>query len=230
VDRQHGYGISVAPFFGSEVRRNTEDDLHARTSLPSVGRFATPPGSTVAWRVDRSPAYSMSWLRQYRSPPFLTRNSAGARHAWAALHIAIGLPLNRLLIPRAPRPALEPVERGETLLGGPQGTEPLVAKPAPENPASGIQAMHRAIPRRKRCRACMRRPRAIFRASSRSTEQMLVLGLLFQVTGVPTNLVVAFGGSMARWIARCPTCARIENWCASILPIGLCCRLAFERC
>jgi len=61
-------------------------------------------------------------------------------------------------------------------------------------------------------------------------KQMLVLGLLFQVTGIPTNLAVAFaGGSVARWIARRPTWARIQNWCASALLIGLGFRLAFER-
>ena len=61
-------------------------------------------------------------------------------------------------------------------------------------------------------------------------EQMLVLGLLFQVTRVPTNLAVAFaGGSIARRIARCPTWGRIQNCCASILLIGLGFRLAFER-
>jgi threonine/homoserine/homoserine lactone efflux protein len=61
-------------------------------------------------------------------------------------------------------------------------------------------------------------------------EQMLVLGLLFQVTGIPTNLAVAFaGGSIARWIARRPTWARIQNWSASALLIGLGVRLAFER-
>ena len=36
--------------------------------------------------------------------------------------------------------------------------------------------------------------------------QMLFLGLLFQVTGIPTNLMVAFaGGSLARLLARWPT-------------------------
>jgi threonine/homoserine/homoserine lactone efflux protein len=61
-------------------------------------------------------------------------------------------------------------------------------------------------------------------------KQMLVLGLLFQVTGIPTNLAVAFaGGSVARWIARRPTWAGIQNWCASALLIGLGFRLAFER-
>jgi threonine/homoserine/homoserine lactone efflux protein len=59
--------------------------------------------------------------------------------------------------------------------------------------------------------------------------QMLVLGLLFQVTGVPTNLAVALaGGSVARWIARRPTWACIQNWCASALLIGLGVRLAFS--
>jgi RNA-directed DNA polymerase len=37
--------------------------------------------------------------------------------------------------------ALEPVERGEAPLGGSQGTEPLVAKPAPESPAVTEQLM-----------------------------------------------------------------------------------------
>jgi threonine/homoserine/homoserine lactone efflux protein len=59
--------------------------------------------------------------------------------------------------------------------------------------------------------------------------QMLVLGLLFQVTGIPTNLAVAFaGGSAARWIARRPTWARIQNWCASALLVGLGVKLAFS--
>jgi threonine/homoserine/homoserine lactone efflux protein len=59
---------------------------------------------------------------------------------------------------------------------------------------------------------------------------MLVLSLLFQVTGVPTNLAVAFaGGGIAHWIARRPTWARTQNCCASVLLIGLGFRLAFER-
>ena len=60
--------------------------------------------------------------------------------------------------------------------------------------------------------------------------QMLVLGLLFQVTGIPTNLAVAFAGSsIARWIARRPIWARIQNWCASAVLIGLSVRLAFSE-
>jgi threonine/homoserine/homoserine lactone efflux protein len=59
--------------------------------------------------------------------------------------------------------------------------------------------------------------------------QMLFLGLLFQVTGIPTNLAVAFaGGSLVRRLARRPTWARIQNWCASILLIGLGIRLALS--
>jgi threonine/homoserine/homoserine lactone efflux protein len=59
-------------------------------------------------------------------------------------------------------------------------------------------------------------------------EQMLILGLLFQVTGIPTNLAVAFaGGSLAGWIARRPALARIQNWLSGALLIGLGIRLAF---
>jgi threonine/homoserine/homoserine lactone efflux protein len=54
-------------------------------------------------------------------------------------------------------------------------------------------------------------------------EQMLTLGLLFQITGA-----VAFvGGSLAGWIARHPTWARVQNWLANTLLIGLGIRLAF---
>ena len=57
--------------------------------------------------------------------------------------------------------------------------------------------------------------------------QMLVLGLLFQVTGVPTNLAVALsGGAVARLIARRPIWARIQSWCASAILVGLGVRLA----
>jgi threonine/homoserine/homoserine lactone efflux protein len=59
--------------------------------------------------------------------------------------------------------------------------------------------------------------------------QMLVLGLLFQVTGVPTNLAVALaGGSLARLLARHPLWSRVQNWCASALLIGLGVRLALS--
>jgi threonine/homoserine/homoserine lactone efflux protein len=60
--------------------------------------------------------------------------------------------------------------------------------------------------------------------------QMLALGLLFQVTAIPTNLAVAFaGGSVARLIARHPVWARVQTWCASALLIGLGLRLALSE-
>jgi len=57
--------------------------------------------------------------------------------------------------------------------------------------------------------------------------QTLLFGLLFQVTGVPVNLAVALaGGSLARLLAPHPLWARVQNWCASMLLIGLGVRLA----
>jgi RNA-directed DNA polymerase len=52
--------------------------------------------------------------------------------------------------------ALEPVERGETPLGGSQGTEPLVAKPAPESPAVTEQLMEQVCNRKNLVRAWKR--------------------------------------------------------------------------
>jgi RNA-directed DNA polymerase len=52
--------------------------------------------------------------------------------------------------------ALEPVERGETPLGGSQGTEPLVAKPAPESPAVTEQLMEEVCNRENLVRAWKR--------------------------------------------------------------------------
>src|SRR6266852_5023663 len=47
------------------------------------------------------------------------------------------------------------------------------------------------------------------------SRQMLVLGLLFQVTGVPTNLAVALaGGWLATLIARHPFWASVQRWCS----------------
>src|SRR5215468_6824794 len=52
--------------------------------------------------------------------------------------------------------ALEPVERGETPLGGSQGTEPLVAKPASESPAVTEQLMEEVCNRENLVRAWKR--------------------------------------------------------------------------
>jgi threonine/homoserine/homoserine lactone efflux protein len=59
--------------------------------------------------------------------------------------------------------------------------------------------------------------------------QMLALGLMFQVTGIPTNLAVAFGGgSLARLIARRPLWAKAQRWLSSAVLIGLGVRLALS--
>jgi threonine/homoserine/homoserine lactone efflux protein len=59
--------------------------------------------------------------------------------------------------------------------------------------------------------------------------QMLVLGLLFQGTGVPTNLAVALGGgTLAALIARDPFWAAAQRRCSSAVLIGLGVRLALS--
>ena len=52
--------------------------------------------------------------------------------------------------------ALEPVERGETPSGSSKGTEPLVAKPAPESPAVTEQLMEEVCNRENFVRAWKR--------------------------------------------------------------------------
>jgi threonine/homoserine/homoserine lactone efflux protein len=60
--------------------------------------------------------------------------------------------------------------------------------------------------------------------------QMLVLGLLFQVTGLPTNLAVAIAGSsLTRFLARNHLPARVQKWCASTVLIGLGLRLTLSE-
>jgi threonine/homoserine/homoserine lactone efflux protein len=57
--------------------------------------------------------------------------------------------------------------------------------------------------------------------------QMLVLGPLFQVTGVPTNLMMALaGGSIAWLLARHPFWAHLQRWLSSVILVGLGIRLA----
>ena len=70
-------------------------------------------------------------------------------------------------------------------------------------------------------------PQFVDPARGKPAVQMLVLGLLFQVTGIPTNLAVALaGGSLARLIARRPFWARVQRWCSSAILVGLGVRLA----
>jgi threonine/homoserine/homoserine lactone efflux protein len=60
--------------------------------------------------------------------------------------------------------------------------------------------------------------------------QMLFLGLLFQLTALPTNLAVAFaGGSLARLLARSPRWAPVQSWLSSAVLIGLGLRLALAE-
>ena len=52
--------------------------------------------------------------------------------------------------------ALEPGDQGETLISGYQGAEPVVAKPAPESPASTEQLMEEVSDRENLVRAWKR--------------------------------------------------------------------------
>jgi threonine/homoserine/homoserine lactone efflux protein len=62
------------------------------------------------------------------------------------------------------------------------------------------------------------------------TLQILFFGLLFHVTGVPVNLVVALvGGRFATLLARRPGWARIQNWIAGTVLVGLGLRLALSE-
>ena len=72
-------------------------------------------------------------------------------------------------------------------------------------------------------------PQFVDPARSEPCLQMLVLGLLFQVTGVPTNLAVALaGGTLAALIARHPFWAAVQRWCSSAVLIGLGLRFALS--
>ena len=72
-------------------------------------------------------------------------------------------------------------------------------------------------------------PQFVDPARGAPSLQMLVLGLLFQVTGVPTKLAVALGcGTLAALIARHPFWAAVQRWCSSAVLIGLGVRLALS--
>ena len=73
-------------------------------------------------------------------------------------------------------------------------------------------------------------PQFVDPARGSPSRQMLILGLLFQVTALPTNLGVAFaGGSLAQFIARSPFWARVQTWFSSAVLLGLGLRLAFSQ-
>jgi threonine/homoserine/homoserine lactone efflux protein len=61
------------------------------------------------------------------------------------------------------------------------------------------------------------------------TQQVLLFGLLFHLTGVPVNLLVALaGGSLAGVIARRPVWARVQNYFSSTVLIALGLKLALS--
>ena len=60
--------------------------------------------------------------------------------------------------------------------------------------------------------------------------QTLFFGLLFHVTGVPINMLVAIAGSaIAASFSRNPLVERIRNWLSGIVLIGLGVRLALSQ-
>ena len=69
----------------------------ARNAITGITLFAGF-ASTVGWPTSAFFIDAFGWR--------------GACLAWAALHVLIGLPLNRLLVPKAPSPANEPLAEG----------------------------------------------------------------------------------------------------------------------
>jgi threonine/homoserine/homoserine lactone efflux protein len=62
------------------------------------------------------------------------------------------------------------------------------------------------------------------------TLQILFFGLLFHVTGVPVNLMVALaGGRLATLLARRPGWARMQNWISGTVLLALGLRLALSE-
>jgi threonine/homoserine/homoserine lactone efflux protein len=60
--------------------------------------------------------------------------------------------------------------------------------------------------------------------------QILFFRLLFHVTGVPLNLVVALaGGRLATFLARRPSWARMQNWLSGTVLVALGLRLALSE-
>ena len=60
--------------------------------------------------------------------------------------------------------------------------------------------------------------------------QTLFLGLLFHVTGVPINMLVAVvGGGIASWLSQNPVFARVRDGLAGAVLIGLGVRLALSE-
>ena len=70
-------------------------------------------------------------------------------------------------------------------------------------------------------------PQFVDPAAGAPGAQILFFGLLFQVTALPTNLLVAIiGGALAGLLARRPFWARVQMWLSSAVLIGLGLKLA----
>jgi threonine/homoserine/homoserine lactone efflux protein len=73
-------------------------------------------------------------------------------------------------------------------------------------------------------------PQFVEPAAGSTTMQILFFGLLFHVTGVPVNLMVALaGGRLATFLARRPAWARVQGWITGTILIGLGLRLALSE-
>jgi threonine/homoserine/homoserine lactone efflux protein len=73
-------------------------------------------------------------------------------------------------------------------------------------------------------------PQFVDPASGSPALQILFFGLLFHVTGVPVNLLVALaGGRLAALLARRPNWARVQNWISGAVLVGLGLRLALSE-
>jgi threonine/homoserine/homoserine lactone efflux protein len=73
-------------------------------------------------------------------------------------------------------------------------------------------------------------PQFVDPAAGSPTMQILFFGLLFHITGVPVNLMVALaGGRLAKLLARRPGWARVQNWITGAVLVGLGLRLALSE-
>ena len=73
-------------------------------------------------------------------------------------------------------------------------------------------------------------PQFVDPAAGSPALQILFFGLLFHVTGVPVNLMVALaGGRLAALLKRRPSWARMQSWISGTVLIGLGLRLALSE-
>jgi hypothetical protein len=95
-----GFGLYEAAF-ATVARLYGRDARSAITGITLFAGFA----STVSWPVSAALIDHLGWR--------------GALLAWAALHLVLGLPLNRLLVPKSPPPAPAVARRGREPAGVP---------------------------------------------------------------------------------------------------------------